>query len=77
MDGGIQNQSARPNGPPSTLDWPAPEPTKFLPNGLWAVALLIGVGLAISLGLSYASPCTGIDLNIGCVPIELTGQVAK
>ncbi len=25
--------------------------------------------------LAHGSPCTGIDLNIGCVPIEITGQI--
>jgi hypothetical protein len=32
------------------------------------------IGLAIALCVSYASPCTGVDLNVGCVPIEMTGQ---
>jgi hypothetical protein len=74
MDGGIQIRSPRETGKFSTLDWPAPEPTKFFSNGFWVVALLSGIGLAVSLGLTYAFPCTGIDLNIGCVPIEMTGQ---
>jgi hypothetical protein len=38
------------------------------------VALLSVIGLAIALCVSYASPCTGVDLNVGCVPIEMTGQ---
>ena len=77
MDGVIQNQSARATGDVSTLDWPAPEQTKSLSNGFWEVALFSGIGLIVSLSLSYASPCTGVDLNAGCVPIEMTGQVAE
>jgi hypothetical protein len=79
MDGGIQNRSSRETGELSTLDWPAPEPTKFFSNGFWVVALFTGIGLAVLLvlGLSQASLCTGIDLNVGCVPIEMTGQIAE
>jgi hypothetical protein len=77
MDGGIQNLSARATGRYSTPVWPAPKPTTFVLSGFWVVALLCGIGLAVAWGLSVASPCTGTDLNVGCVPIELTGQVAK
>jgi hypothetical protein len=77
MDGGIQNQNAGAIGTFSTLDWPALKPTKSLSNGFWAVALFSGIGLVVSLSLSYASPCTGIDLNSGCVPIEMTGQAPE
>jgi len=72
MDGGILSQGARATGKFSTFVWPAQAPTTVFSNGFWAVALLSGIGLAVSLGLSYASPCTGVDLNIGCVPIEMT-----
>ncbi len=77
MDGGIQNQSPRETRKFSTLDWPASEPTKFFSNGFWAVALFGGIGLVVLSGLSPPSPCSGIDLNIGCVPIEMTGQMAE
>jgi hypothetical protein len=77
MDGAIQSRTTTATGAFSTLDWPARRPAKFFSSGFWAVALLSGIGLAVSLGLSFASPCTGIDLNIGCVPIEMTGQVAE
>jgi hypothetical protein len=77
MNGGIQNLNAGATGQLSTLDWPAWEPTKILSNGFWAVALLSAIGLAVSLSLSYVSPCTGIDLNIGCNPIEMTGQMPE
>ena len=77
MDGGIHNQSPRETRKFSTPDWPAPEPTKFFSNGFWTVALFSGIGLVVLLGLSHPSPCTGIDLNIGCVPIEMTGQMAE
>ena len=79
MDGGIQIQtwSARETDKFSTLDRPASERTKIFSNGFWAVALFSGIGLVVSLGLSYASPCTGIDLNVGCVPTEMTGHMAQ
>jgi hypothetical protein len=76
MDGGFMNQTARTTGNSSTLERPARASTKSFPTGLWPVALFSVIGLAIALCVSYASPCTGIDLNGGCVPIELTGQVA-
>jgi hypothetical protein len=77
MDGGILNQGARATGKLSTLVWPASEPTTFFSNGFWAVALFSAIGLAVSFSLSHESLCTGIDLNIGCVPIEMTGQLAE
>jgi hypothetical protein len=77
MDGGIVHQTARATGNSSTLEWPAREPTKIFAPGFWPVALFSAIGLAVALCLSYASPCTGIDLNAGCVPIETTGQVGK
>ena len=76
MDGMIQNHSARATGKFPAFEWPVSEPTKSVSTGFWAVVLLSAIGLLVSLSLSYASPCTGIDLNVGCVPIEMTGQVA-
>jgi hypothetical protein len=77
MDGGFLNLTARATGNSSKLEWPARKSTKILSIGFWPVALFSVIGLAIALCVSYASPCTGIDLNVGCVPIELTGQVAQ
>jgi hypothetical protein len=74
MDGEILNQTARATGTSSRFDWPARKSTGLFSNGFWAVALLSVIGLAIALCVSYASPCTGVDLNVGCVPIEMTGQ---
>ena len=76
MDGGFLNQTARATGNSSTIEWPARKSTKIFASGFWPVALFSVLGLAIALCVSYASPCTGTDSNVGCVPIELTGQVA-
>jgi len=27
--------------------------------------------------LPHGSPCTGVDINVGCVPIEMTVQAAR
>ena len=77
MDGGILNQTAHATGTFSTPEWSARERETLFSNGFGAVALFSVIGLAIALYLAAAtSPCTGIDLNAGCVPIELTGTVA-
>jgi hypothetical protein len=76
MDIGILNQTARTTGTFPTVAWPERISTGLFTNGFWPVALFSLAGLSIALCVSYASPCTGIDLNAGCVPIELAGQVA-
>ena len=60
MDGGILNQGA---SRVPTFTWQASEATAYFSSGFLAVALLSAIGLAVGLGLSYGSPCTGIDLN--------------
>ena len=74
MDGAILNRTARTAGLFPTAPQPVRESTSLFSVGIWPVALFSAIGLAVALGLSHASPCTGIDLNAGCVPIELTGQ---
>ena len=77
MDGGILNQTAHATGKLPAFEWPARERATFFSNGFGAVALFSVIGLTIALYLATAtSPCTGIDLNAGCVPLELTGMVA-
>ena len=75
MDIGILNQTARTTGTFPTLAWPERKSIGLFTNGFWPAALFSLAGLAIALCVSSASPCTGIDLNAGCVPIELTGQL--
>ena len=74
MDIGIPNQTARTTGAFPTLAWPERTSSGLFSNGFRPVALFSLAGLAIALCVSSASPCTGMDLNAGCVPIELTGQ---
>ena len=76
MNVGILYQTARTTGTFTTPVWPERTSTGPFTNGFRPVALFSLAGLAIALSVSSASPCTGIDLNAGCVPIELTGQVA-
>ena len=76
MDGATQSPRATATRKFPTFDWPAPAPTKFFSDGFWAVAFFCAIGLLVSLSLLSGSLCTGIDVNIGCVPIEMTGQAA-
>lgn len=31
----------------------------------------------LAANLVHGSPCTGIDINVGCVPIEMTGEALR
>ena len=77
MYGGIPNQTVRTAGTFPMFKRPVGESTTFFSSDFLAVALFSAMGVAIALCVAFTSPCTGIDLNVGCVSIELTGQAAQ
>lgn len=68
MDVGILKQTARTAGTFTMVERPARDATTLLSKDFLAVALFSAMGVAIALCVAFASPCTAVDVNVGCLP---------